>query len=315
MRDFKQNFFGKVTVDDIVNRYMELKRQLIEKKKQDKNLIITELIDGKLPVKDYADSSIEQRYAKFVTQEILEFADEDKLDEIDVNISQLQNSVCEYQNYLKYKFIVDDVKKIFMDKDKHKNVSVQTRKEIDVRERKILKLSSKINGKGDKANDKLVLEQEGLILEVKELYRTLDTNIVHDKISTTLNESSSIKDALYLASSFYNYVFQCVRNNETDTPPEEVERQISGLLHFMLWPYTTIINNIGMLEERDILLIIKDRYQLLNITVSKEDLDEDNLDSLISIIKSVEIGHVIRKNKIDVEELGYRGEFKKIVNG
>ena len=82
----------------------------------------------------------------------------------------------------------------------------------------------------------------------------------------------------------------------------------------MIWPYSTIVNNIGMLEERDVLAIIKDRYQLLNINMTREDLDPDNLDALMASIEGIGIGHTIRKHKIDVEELGYIGEFKKILN-
>jgi len=306
---------GKVTTEDIVNRYMDLKKQLVEKKQQDKSTIITDLIEGKLNVKEFSETAIEGRYARFISPEILSNADETKLNEIDVNMNQLLNSVYEYQNYLKYKFVVDDVKKIYMEKDKHKNTFMETKKQIATIEKRILKMSAQIDKKGiKKAADKLIAEQERVILEVKELYREFDTNKVCSKIVKELNENSTIKEALYLASSFYNYLFQCIEDHDKELTQDDVEKDILGLGQFMIWPYSTIVNNIGMLEERDVLTIIKDRYQLLNITMTREDLDQDNLDALMVAIEGIGIGHTIRKNKIDIEELGYIGEFKKVLN-
>ena len=41
---------------------------------------------------------------------------------------------------------------------------------------------------------------------------------------------------------------------------------------FVNWPYYTILDNITMLNEKDVLVIIKDRYQLLKINITKENL-------------------------------------------
>ena len=307
---------------EINMRYIYLKNEKTidkyyakEKERQDKAHIIDALIEGKINPKDHIGKIVEDRYSKFVAKDIIEAADEDKINEIDANIKQLANSIYEYKNYLKFKFIIDSVKKIYEEKDQYKNVYVQTKKQIASKEKEIIKLNSKIGDKGilKKANDKLISQQENLIMEVKKLYRELDENKIKDTVLMKLNDNPTISDALNLASSFYNYLVFCIRERDKELSEEELEKAIEKIREFVKWPYATIINKIGLIEEKDLLLLIKDRYQLLNINISREDLDTDNLDVLVVITGNIETGHNIRINKIDAEEIGYVCEFKKIL--
>lgn len=304
---------GNVTKADIFNRYMETKKQLIEKKVMDKAIIIHDFLDGKLVTKDFSEQAIDDRYAKFISKEVLENVDESKSYEIDLNLNQLQNSIYEYKCYLSYKFIIDDVKKIYQEKEQHKNTFLQMKKTIVVEEKKVEKLNSKIKEKSKKSNDKLIGEQDALILKVKEMYRDLEKNKVYYQIVTQLEDSSTVNDCLRLASSFYNYVSDCMRTINKEVTEQEIETTITDLREFILWPHTTILNNINIMEDKDILVIIKDRYKMLDIEISPEDLEIDNIDSLIAIVKNIEIGNSIKKNKIDVEEIKYICEFKKIL--
>ena len=238
------------------------------------------------------------------------------MQEIYINLKQLLNSIYEYKKYLKFEFVVQDVKRIYGEKEQHKTAYEQMKKDIDAKEQQIIKLDEKNNGKGlfKKSSEKVGLQQDAIILEVKSMYRELDKNKVAYKIATELNDDSTISDALYLASSFYNYLYDCISHLEKEMQEDEIETVINELKEFVRWPYATIINNIGMLEEKDLLRMIKDRYQLLGINLTKEDLDVDNLDIVMRIIEKIEISYNINKQKIDAEDLGYIYEFKKILN-
>lgn len=69
-----------------------------------------------------------------------------------------------------------------------------------------------------------------------------------------------------------------------------------------------------MLESKELKIIIKDRYKLLNINIENEDLELENIDSLISSITKIMEGHNIRKNHIDLDEILCGLEFKKILD-
>ena len=85
------------------------------------------------------------------------------------------NSLWEYKNYLKFKFIIDDIKKKYAEKEQNKNAYAQTQKEIQTRESKLVKLNAKINGTGlfKKPNEKLNTEANNLILEIKQYLKQM----------------------------------------------------------------------------------------------------------------------------------------------
>ena len=312
----KRMLIKNFTPEEIMERFVDLKKQLNIEISSDKATIINKFISGELNIKDYKEKAIIDVYSKLISNSEIDLKDINKMDEIDLNIEKLLHTLYEYKEYLQFKFIIDDVKKIYQEKDKYKNAYIQTKKEIDKKEKKRISLNSKINKKGifQKSNEKHIDQMNELIVELKQNYKELDKNKVYDKIAKELNNNSTLKDVLTLASCFYEYLFVCIRNNNKDMEEQEIEKVIADLKAFLLYPYNTIINNIKILEEKDIMIIIKDRYRLLDINILKEDLNEENLDSLIEIAEKITIAHNIRKNKIDLEEIEMAFEYKKILN-
>ena len=62
------------------------------------------------------------------------------------------------------------------------------------------------------------------------------------------------------------------------------------------------------------LFIIKDRYQLLNINITKDDLSVDNLDNLMGILTKCEKYYYINMNNINLENIQAEIELKKIID-
>lgn len=61
------------------------------------------------------------------------------------------------------------------------------------------------------------------------------------------------------------------------------------------------------------MVIIKDRYQLLKINITKEDLDKDNLDGVIDALEKIKMNQNLLKNNINIDELESECEFEKIL--
>ena len=95
----------------------------------------------------------------------------------------------------------------------------------------------------------------------------------------------------------------CFIKNNPDILPEEIEQNINNLKQFMKSPYHTIMKNIHILEEKDLQIIIKDRYRLLNFKVEKEDLDENNIDILEKNLKTIELSLNLEKVGLDIEDI------------
>lgn len=305
----------KFSKDDILNRYIEVKKHLIEKNEEDKFVIIDDFLSGKLKTKDFSGASIESDYLKFVSSETLKLMNDEKKKEINSNLSKLANSLYEYKNYLKYKFIIDEVKKEYKDKEQNKNLYAQSKKEVNTKENKLFKINNKINGHGIlvKSNDKYVVEANNLILELKDKYTDLEKNKINNKIYSELDENSTLLDILKVASSFYSFLYRCAREEFVDATDEEINLFIEELREFVRWPYYTMLNNITMMDTKDLAIIIKDRYQLLNINIEKEELEEENLNSLISTIETLKTYENLQKNNLSVDEIEGICEFKKIL--
>ena len=244
-------------------------------------------VSGKLKTKNYTDEKIKSNLSKVIEKDA--FQDfEEKKEEILTNVFKFLNSLYEYKNYMNFNFIIEDIKKYYKEKENYKKVYIDTKKQIDEKEKKLRKLNKKLSSNGffgmKKDITKQTAEQTTLIAEIKELYKQLDLNKFYNKIYSELKDDSTIYEALNLASSYYTYLTDVmIKNNKTITQ-EEIDEQIAELDEFLTIPYNTIINNMTILEEKDIAIIIKDRYKLLNFIVEKEDLTMNNVDTLVVIL-------------------------------
>ena len=62
------------------------------------------------------------------------------------------------------------------------------------------------------------------------------------------------------------------------------------------------------------MFIIKDKYNLLNINLTKEDLEGNNLESLIDSLNTLEEFYYINKNGINIDDISDLIEFKKLLD-
>ena len=159
-----------------------------------------------------------------------------------------------------------------------------------------------------------IAEYNSIILEIKELYKKLDNNKIYTKIIDCLSDNSTIYDVLKFASQFNNYLVDCIIANNSTITQEEIEKLILELKDFLNDPYNIIIKNITMLEEKNIAIMISDRYKLLNFAIEKEDITPDNLDNLIDTLQKIKNYYYIQKSGINLEEMEFICEFKKLAN-
>lgn len=294
------------TPKQIMASYLDIQMQKKEKLSQDKKLLLEEFLNGKLNIKDYTQEKVEANYSKILLPAKLTTNQE----EIEKGIYEFLNSLYEYKNYLYFKFIIDDVKKHYNQKDSYKKIYEETKKKIEADEKKLKKLNRKASKKGlfgkKKTEVKQSAEQNQMILEIKKTYKELDLNKFYNKIYSDLEDNSSIYDALNLANSYYNYLTNCMIENNKTITQEKIDEQIKSLDHFLKNPYNNIINNLTITEDKDVAMIIKDRYKLLSFNIEKEDFSAKSVDNLISILENLVISIRLKKTGLkpeDIEEI------------
>lgn len=201
---------------------------------------------------------------------------------------------------MNFQFIIDDIKEIYSGKEANKKRFAEIKKQIEINEKKLKKTNK---GNIFKKETGKNIEQEKIIAELQELYKELDREQFNQKIYDNIKENSSLYEVLVYAKSDYSYMANCFINNNPQILPEEIVENINELKKFMKSPYHTIMKNIHISDDKNIQIIIKDRYRLLNFKVEKEDLDEGNIDSLERNLKAMKMSLDLEKAGLDIEDI------------
>ena len=129
-----------------------------------------------------------------------------------------------------------------------------------------------------------------------------------EEIQTYLHDSQKRLDAVAAAIPYFVYA------QDAKDYIDEIEKQINELSEFVKWPFCNLLNNVEIIDEKNIKFIIKDRYNLLGINVTKEQFEVENVEALEIEIKKIQTSYYIKKNKIDIEEMKNICEIKKLLD-
>ncbi len=305
--------WGK-TPKEILNIYEDLKRQKIEKKETDKKYLLNQFLDGKLNISNYEEKKLKSNYLKILPEELVATRKEN--DEVNSNIYKFLNSLKEYRSYMEFKFIIEDVKENYKNKENYKKSYLDTRKKIENLEKKLKKYNKKSVSKGifgkKKENSKEILEKDALIDEIKKLYNELDLHRFYNKMYQNLNDNSTVYDALSLVCGSFCYLMHCIKKYNEGITSQETEEKLYKLYKFLNSPYNTLIKNLTILEEKDIERIIADRYILQDFMVKREDIDENNIEVLISVLEEIKVGANLKKAGLKSENIEQLCAAKKL---
>ena len=291
--------------DEVWNKYTQYKTMAIENSANDAQKIVGEFRDKTLRPADFTAENISKLVVEYTGQAKITDSDFEKICD---SLVKLKHSLEEYMRYLKFKPIIDEIISIYKEKDKYKTSYTQLRKNIDKDDNRIIKMNFGIFSKN------ALPKQTELALQNKELYKQMAKENVYQTIATKLNDQSTYYDAIKLASSFYEYLFTHLINKDKTMGDEIIVDYIDNLQEFAKWPYFTILNNINILEEKDIAFLIKDKYNLLGINLAKDDLDESKLPKLIETLGKIENFYCITKNNIDVDTIEDEIDLKVVVD-
>lgn len=290
------------TREDIKGLYSEIKKQRDEKSAQDRKQLLDKFLEGVYVAQNFEEEIINSNYEKILSTNNCE-----RNQELQKGILEFLNSLYEYKNYLKYEFVINDMKKIFQAKEKYKNSYKEAKKKVETLEKQIKKINKKSLRKGifrkAKKEVKQTAEQKQLIADIRSAYKELELDKFYNQIYLNVKNDSTVYEILELANSYYVYLTKCIIENNSTISQEQIDKMITELDEFLKNPYNNIINNITILEENDIAMIIKDRYKLLNFNVDKEDFNEKKINNLISLLENIVIAYNMKKIDLDIHEI------------
>ena len=312
------------------------KAELIKQKKKlediDNKIILNKFYTGSLNINDYKEDNYKRIYSELTSKDVSESTEAEKA-EMDENIEKLDNNLSEYSKYSEYRFLVDGV--LTIREEELKRIQANKDKKVKKTEYELLKDNIKkitaeifkINGKldkpqkglfkrkdsNDKKNSAVILQRNNLVLELKKLYMNLDDEIMKQKIMQNIDETSSLLDVLKLASNYYGFMARAMIKKNEEITDKEIGEMAKDIRNFINFSNFTVINYIKISDTKDLAVIIKDKYKLFGMQVSKENFQEDNIEDLIKRVKIIANYNNIQKSKFSIEDLEYITTVKEML--
>lgn len=299
-----------ITLKEVEDHYKLIYSKYLQQTSSDIKILQDKFLEGKLDIKEYEDSKIEKLKASILLKED---ANDDQIG----NILKLSYSLYEYKNYLEFKDIIENIKKIYQDKN-NKSLTKPLLKNINKFENKIIKANKKINFRTSLFKDKAKLDKyyniiNSSLAELKTLYKEYDDAKFKETVVTKLNDSSTLLDALRIAYSYKIDFAKMLKIDNEEITNQEVNDKYKKLKDFILYPNNNFICNTTIIDDRDIITIVLDKYKLMNINLTPEQLEDINIDSLISTVDKILINYYINSSKQSFEKLNDACEFKKVL--
>ena len=324
-----------LTVEEVEEKKAELIKQKNQIEETDNKNILDKFYTGTLNINDYKEDNYKRIYTELTNKDVTQLSEAEKK-EIDENIDKLNTNLTEYAKYLEYKFLVEEVlqtrqellKNAEANKDKKDKKVKKTQYELIKEEIKrlqseIFKLNAKIEkpNKGfferkkteEKKDSIAILQRNHLVLDLKKTYMQLDEEVIKQKILQDLDETSSLYDVIKFASSYYGYMAKVMIKNNEDITDKEIGEKAEKIRKFVNFSNFTVINHVNISDTKELSIIIKDKYKLLGMQISKENFEEDSIEDLIRKVKIINNYNNIQKSKFSMKDLEFIMNVKEMI--
>ena len=293
---------------ELIDKYKECTNKEEEQEKYSIEKIVNDFLNKSLKINDYEDTKIDSYYQSI--------NDNNKNIEI---IKKIKTSLIEYKYYKEYSYIINDILNIYKEKNKYKDIFKNKLKEIKKINNKIIGITKKYlkNEKNrwfynkDKQK-KLLINSENEIINLKNIYEELEINKFYELIFN-IDETKTLYDILKISSSYYIYIKELIKKNFEGITNEEIDNKIFEIKQFINNYSILIINNISITEERNIAQIISNKYKLLGVDISSENI-ENNLETIIDTLEKIILRNIIDNSSITYKDIDFICKVKEIID-
>lgn len=292
---------NKYNLDNVMKKYYDNKNYNSKIIHNNTKYISLMIINGEVNINDFKENNIRNIINNIVIEE-----DNNTYN----NLLKLEEFIKIYSKYLNYSFIIDDIKDKYNNVGSFKGKYIEKLKEISKDESKLFALNKKIENKGlfklkDNKIKELVVVRNNLINDIINKYNELDESAIYDVISRNIDNQTSYIDILKMVCFNFSYLMKVYKSKSEDITLDEVLNNMNDLVEFVYGSNDDLLSNIFILDDKNISLIIRDRFRLVNIKVLDEDIEQDNILGFIDKINSIIRYYDIKNNNIDLEELEF----------
>ena len=312
-----------------IEKYYELRHQAFLKNHKDE-----EIYDLRIKISDdirmLKGNDAYLNFQKFVNNEymVADFKEDDinKKKELYFeedsynyeNLIKLSKILNEYNIIIKYRYLFNDMKDRLEKKDTLKGSKANALKEVAKEEGKLIKLNKKHNKKslfGKKKNDeKWLFEYKEILNNIIKHYDEFDDACFNDLIYLKLSQDSTIIDVLKLISSNYLYFVAKTLEKEESIGIAEVTKMFEELKDYVNNNTFMLLNNVALLDEKQMKQLISDKYNLERVKLTTESLLDENIEKTMNDINQLINYEDIVSSGINVDDIKLYLEYTSLIN-
>ena len=269
-------------------------------------------LSKKKNVLDYLDGSATR--VKNLDQFVIdgEFKDIEDSSKFYDNMVELAHTLSVLKLYYRYEFIIKDIQDKYSKKDANKSVFSNKLKEVNTEEGKRKKIYNdylkacgknlfhKVNEEKIKSN-KLAINEE--ILKLDTLYNELHDLEIVELINKKVNSTDSLYDLFSLSYESYYYLEKMFNEHFKDSDDYSFEEELNKYFDFIYSPYNDFLKKINGFSMVDVSSVITDKYRLLGINVTNDNISVDNLDSFMDSVNYVKFIDDILKGDLSFDDI------------
>ena len=310
-------------VDGAVSMYLESKKQLFWTIEKDPYKNLKLFLDKEEVVGDYLPNAFmrDKNFNTFAMNgNYNELSDSDKL-KFNTVIKEFCGVLIELKEYYRYEVILRDLISRYRDKDKHKSSFEQKSKEVLNLEKnrlKILKSYKKsfkpnIFGKIN-VNTPRVLKMEinEELVKLDSLYNEVYEFTIGKKMSDRLNDAATIYNLFSSALFSFNYMEKKFIQYFGDDEGFSLESEFRRYIRFLYSPYNDFLRKINGLAQYNVTSVIADKYKILGLNISVEDVSKEKLDVTKKVVDYIVKALCIDENSLDSIKLDFICRVKDI---
>ena len=298
--DRKLEFLKSHSIQELRSKYISLSKELEDKELSSEFNIINRFKDKDLLFADLDDNNISKRiYNIFVTIEP------------DSNLlNQLEESLIEYRTYLKYEYLLTNMKTKLNEKDSYKGQKATILKEINKLENNLLSLNKSQDKKPlfgmikKKKSETLLFEVNQTIKDLQAKYDELEKANFNEVVYNKLSKDSTILEVFECIAANYLYFVGETKKKEEERTLRELGDMFEKFKTDIYTHKFNILSNVALLEEKDIKLILIDKYRLKKINIP-DDLDLEKVEHILNDIYYIKMRNIIDESKISLDELQF----------
>ncbi len=299
-------FLKKHTDKELSDKRIKLSNDIARLKGTDTYLNLSKFINGEYALNSFKEAEIIKKRDIYFNEGSYSY---DKL-------TNLYQTLIEFNHLIKYKYLFNDMKDKLNTKDTLKGSKANILKEISKNESALIKLNNKQNKKPifgkKKKDDKLLFEYKKELTTLMESYDKLDEVSFNDLIFRKLNADSTILEVLKLITSNYLYFVSKTTTNMEGTPISTITDMFTELKNYVNNNNFILLNNVALLDEKQMKQLIVDKYNLDNVKLTIDNLMDSNLENTLKDIKLLIDYENVVTSKINISDLELYLEYKKL---